>query len=201
MALRIGLTGGIGSGKTTVAQIFELLGIPVYYADDAAKHLMNTDIQLISAIKKNFGEEAYKNNELDRSYIASVVFNDPGKLNLLNSLVHPITLKDAEQWMQRQTSPYTIKEAALMFESGADKMLDYIIGVTAPEELRIKRVMDRDGVSRDAVLKRLSRQMDEIEKINRCDFILVNDETRLLIPQVMDLHQKLLNTNKTKIIL
>lgn len=197
MALRIGLTGGIGSGKTTVAQIFELLGIPIYYADDAAKHLMNTDVQLITAIKKNFGEEAYKNNELDRSYIASVVFNDPEKLNLLNSLVHPITLNDAEQWMQRQTSPYTIKEAALMFESGADKMLDYIIGVTAHEELRIKRVMDRDGVSRDAVLKRLSRQMDEIEKINRCDFILVNDETQLLIPQVLDLHQKLIGLSKS----
>lgn len=197
MALRIGLTGGIGSGKTTVAQIFELLGIPIYYADDAAKLFMNTDIQLITAIKKNFGEEAYKNNELDRSYIASVVFNDPEKLNLLNSLVHPITLNDAEQWMQRQTSPYTIKEAALMFESGADKMLDYIIGVTAPEVLRIKRVMDRDGVSRDAVLKRLSRQMDEIEKINRCDFILVNDETQLLIPQVLDLHQKLVGLSKS----
>ena len=197
MALRIGLTGGIGSGKTTVAQIFELLGIPIYYADDAAKLFMNTNIQLITAIKKNFGEEAYKNNELDRSYIASVVFNDPEKLNLLNSLVHPITLNDAEQWMQRQTSPYTIKEAALMFESGADKMLDYIIGVTAPEVLRIKRVMDRDGVSRDAVLKRLSRQMDEIEKINRCDFILVNDETQLLIPQVLDLHQKLVGLSKS----
>src|SRR5574338_1004386 len=122
--LKIGLTGGIGSGKSTVAQFFELLGVPVYYADDAAKELMNTDEELKKSIKKNFGDQAYKNNELDRQYMANVVFNDPEKLNVLNSLVHPATLKDAEQWMQRQTTPYIIKEAALMFESGADKMLD-----------------------------------------------------------------------------
>lgn len=161
MALRVGITGGIGSGKTTVAEIFELLGIPVYNADAAAKELMNTDEELKNAIKKNFGETAYKNNELDRTYLASVVFNDPEKLMLLNSLVHPVTIKNAEQWMKAQTTAYAIKEAALMFESGADKMLDYVIGVTAPQKLRILRVMNRDGISREAVLKRLSRQMDE----------------------------------------
>ena len=193
MALRVGITGGIGSGKTTVAEIFELLGIPVYNADAAAKELMNTDEELKNAIKKNFGETAYKNNELDRTYLASVVFNDPEKLMLLNSLVHPVTIKNAEQWMKAQTTAYAIKEAALMFESGADKMLDYVIGVTALQELRILRVMNRDGISREAVLKRLSRQMDEEKKINRCDFILTNDETRLLIPQVLELHKKLLS--------
>lgn len=197
MVLRIGLTGGIGSGKTTVARIFELLGIPVYYADDAAKELMNTDPELQTAIIKNFGEQSYKNTELDRQYIASVVFNDPEKLNMLNSLVHPATLKDAEHWMNRQTSVYTIKEAALLFESGAEKMLDYIIGVTAPEDLRIERVMKRDAVSREEVLKRISKQMEEGKKISLCDFILVNDETRLLIPQVMDLHQKFIGLTQS----
>lgn len=195
--LKIGLTGGIGSGKSTVAQFFELLGVPVYYADDAAKELMNTDEELKKSIKKNFGDQAYKNNELDRQYMANVVFNDPEKLNVLNSLVHPATLKDAEQWMQRQTTPYIIKEAALMFESGADKMLDYVIGVAAPEALRIQRVMKRDGVSREEVIKRLSRQMNEDEKIKRCDFILINDETQLLIPQVLELHQKLINLSRS----
>ncbi|HVT84879.1 MAG TPA: dephospho-CoA kinase [Chitinophagaceae bacterium] len=194
--LTIGLTGGIGSGKSTVAQLFELLGIPVYYADDAAKQLMNTDEELKSLLKKNFGEQAYKNNELDRQYMAAVVFNDPVKLNLLNSFVHPATIRDAEQWMKRQTAPYAVKEAALLFESGADKMLDHVIGVTAPEELRIERVMKRDGVSREEVMKRLGKQMNEEEKMSLCDFILVNDETQLLIPQVLELHQKLISLSR-----
>lgn len=197
MSLRIGLTGGIGSGKTTVVQIFHLLGIRVYNADEAARQLMNSDEELKASIKRNFGEQAYKNNELDRRYIAAIVFNDSEKLKLLNSLVHPATLRDAEQWMQRQTSPYTIKEAALLFESGAEKMLDYVIGVTAPENLRIERVMKRDGVSREEVMKRLSRQMDEEKKLALCDFILVNDETQLLIPQVLELHQKFVSLVKS----
>ncbi|MBS1921424.1 MAG: dephospho-CoA kinase [Bacteroidetes bacterium] len=192
-ALRIGLTGGIGSGKTTVAKLFELLAVPVYYADEAAKNLMNTDEKLKSDICKNFGEQAYKNNVLDRSFIASVVFNDPGKLDLLNAIVHPATINDAEQWIKRQTSPYVIKEAALLFESGADKMLDYVIGVKAAENLRIERAMKRDSLNRDEVIKRLSRQMNEEEKMKRCDFILINDETQLLIPQVLELHQKLIS--------
>jgi dephospho-CoA kinase len=111
--------------------------------------------------------------------------------------VHPATLKDAGQWMQRQTTPYVIKEAALLFESGADKMLDHVIGVAAPEELRIKRVMKRDGVSREEVIKRLSKQMEEEKKLSLCDFILVNDETQLLIPQVLELHQKLISLSQS----
>src|ERR1700741_3732562 len=145
--LRVGLTGGIGSGKTTVARIFETLGIPVYYADDASKRLLNENKELKSLIIQHFGTDSYKNDTLDRKYLASIVFNDKEKLELLNSLTHPATIKDAEEWMIRQVAPYAIKEAALLFESGAAEKLDYVIGVYAPQHIRVKRVMDRDGVT------------------------------------------------------
>lgn len=188
--LRIGLTGGIGSGKSTVAKIFETIGIPVYYADDAAKILMNTDPALKEAIIKNFGEQSYKDDKLDRSYLASVVFPDKQKLELLNSLTHPATIQAANDWMKKQTSPYVIKEAALLFESNAHKHLDHIIGVSAPLELRIKRVMKRDGLSKEEILQRISRQMDEEEKLKRCDFVIVNDEVQMVLPQVLELDKK-----------
>lgn len=188
--LKIGLTGGIGSGKTTVAKIFETLGVPVFYADQEAKRLMNTDEDLKNAIKKHFGEEAYQNGHLNRQYLGSVVFNDTYKLELLNALVHPVTIRHAEAWIQKQQAPYVIKEAALLFEAGSAGPLDFVIGVYAPEALRIKRVMDRDGVSRDEVLKRIRRQIDEDIKMRLCDFVVKNDEEHLLIPQVLDLHQK-----------
>lgn len=203
MVLRIGLTGGIGSGKSTVAQIFEVLGIPVYYADAEAKRIMNTDAGLKKAIIRNFGEEAYKDGLLNRAYISSIVFNDQSprdaaqKLDLLNSLVHPATKKDGEAWMKKlaeqsgQKPPYAIHEAALVFEAGMDKQLDKVIGVFAPLDLRIKRAMERDKVTKDEVLKRISRQMDEDSKMKRCDFVITNDEQQLLIPQVIAIHNKL----------
>lgn len=194
--IKVGLTGGIGSGKTTVARIFEVMGIPVYYADDAAKKLMNTDEALKEVIIKHFGEEAYSDGQLDRKYIAAVVFNDAAKLKLLNSLTHPATIRDAEEWMKKlaesggQKTPYIIKEAALLFESGANKSVDKVIGVYAPLPLRIKRVMKRDGVTEEEVNKRISRQMNEEEKMKRCDFVITNNEEQLLLPQVLDLHDK-----------
>ena len=198
MVLRIGLTGGIGSGKSTVAQIFEVLGIPVYYADIAAKRLMNEDAELRSAITTIFGEQAYVNNILDRKYISSIVFSDPAKLNSLNSLVHPATKKDGESWMQQQTTSYAIHEAALIFEAKVSERLDHVIGVSSPLELRIKRSMERDKVNRNEVLKRMARQLDEDLKISKCDFVLINDEQQLLIPQVLDLHEKLITLSKQK---
>src|SRR6187399_3223326 len=134
--LRVGLTGGLGSGKSTVAKIFETLGVPVYYADDAAKRLMNGDEHLKKRIVENFGKESYSGNLLNRSWLASAVFNNPQKLALLNSLVHPVTIADAEEWMKMQTTHYAIKEAALIFETDAYKHLDYVIGVSAPYTLR-----------------------------------------------------------------
>jgi dephospho-CoA kinase len=190
--LKIGLTGGIGSGKTTVAKIFELLQVPVYYADAASKRLYHTDKELMRDIKKNFGEDVYTNEQLDRSRLAAIVFNDPAKLELLNRLVHPPTLRDADDWMKRQTAPYAIKEAALIFESGSMRQLDYVIGVSAPLHVRLKRVMDRDGLSRDEILNRADRQINEDIKMRLCDFIIDNSEQELVIPQVLELHSRFL---------
>ena len=194
MVLKIGLTGGIGSGKSTVAKIFELLNVPVYYADEASKRLYHTDKTLMAGIKKHFGEDVYINDQLNRSKLAEAVFDDPKKLELLNSLVHPPTIRDAAEWMQKQTTPYIIKEAALLFESGSVAGLDYVIGVKAPLHIRIKRVMGRDNVSREQVLARINRQMDEEIKMRLCDFIINNDEQELVIPQVLKLHEKLIRS-------
>lgn len=196
--LRIGLTGGIGSGKTTVAQIFEVLGIPVYYADVEAKRLMNTNKELKNSIQKNFGEESYEDGMLNRTYISSVVFNDQYKLELLNSLVHPVTIKDGEAWLNTQTTPYAIHEAALVFEAGVNKKMDHVIGVFAPQTIRVKRVMERDKISEEEVLNRMNRQMDEEKKMKLCDFVLINDEQQLLVSQVLELHEKLLVLSNQK---
>jgi dephospho-CoA kinase len=192
VVLKIGLTGGIGSGKTTIAKIFELLKVPVYYADEASKRLYHTDKELMASLKEHFGGDIYTNEELNRSKLAEIVFDNPEKLALLNSLVHPVTIKDAGEWMQQQTTPYIIKEAALLFEAGSASELDYIIGVSAPQELRIQRVMERDKTTKEAVLNRMKRQMDEERKMSLCDFIINNDEQELVIPQVLKLHEKFL---------
>ena len=161
--LVIGLTGGIGSGKSTVSKIFEVLGIPVYYADDASKRLMNEDEELKEKLRSTFGDKTYVDGQLDKAYVAAVVFNDPGKLVLLNSIMHPATIKDAEKWMLHQTTPYAIKEAALIFESGSQEYLDKVIGVYAPVAVRIHRVMQRDNVTREEVLSRMNKQIDEFK--------------------------------------
>lgn len=194
--LRIGLTGGIGSGKSTVARIFEVLGIPVYYADDAAKRMMNENEELKEKIKHQFGDDVYTDGKLNRKRLAEIVFNAPEKLEQLNALTHPATIKDAEDWMKKQSSPYSIKEAALIFESGAQEHLDYVIGVTAPAPLRIQRTMHRDGITREEVIARMNKQMDESIKMKLCDFVLINDEQEMLLPQVIALHEKLLSLSK-----
>ena len=188
--LRIGLTGGIGSGKTTVAKIFETLGIPVYYADDAAKELMNTDPALKKEIIEHFGEESYTADGLNRKYLASIVFNNKEKLELLNAITHPATIKNAEEWISQQDAPYIVKEAALLFESGAAEKLNYIVGVYAPQHTRVKSVMERDGLSAEEIMERISRQIDEEMKMKLCDFVITNNDTTLVFPQVLELDKK-----------
>lgn len=192
MSLRVGLTGGIGSGKSTVAKVFEVLGIPVYYADEAAKHLMNEDPLLKEQLIQHFGTATYTDGALNRKYLSGIVFNDPAKLELLNSLVHPATIRDGEQWMKQQTTPYAIKEAALIFESGSQSHLDYVIGVSAPDSLRIHRTIQRDHITREEVIARMNKQIKQLIKMRLCDFVIVNDEQHAVIPQVMQLHQQLL---------
>jgi dephospho-CoA kinase len=192
MPLKIGLTGGIGSGKTTIAKMFQLLDVPVYYADAASKRLYHSSRELMASLKQHFGDDIYTNDQLNRSKLAAIVFNDPLKLELLNQIAHPATIKDAEEWMRQQTASYVIKEAALLFESGSVSGLDYVIGVHTPKHLRIKRVMDRDGISREEVQSRMQRQIEDDIKMRLCDFIIENNEQELVIPQVLSLHQRLM---------
>lgn len=196
MVIRAGITGGIGSGKTTVTAIFETMGIPVYRADDAAKRLMNEDEILKAQLVKHFGENTYTNGVLNRRYLAKEVFSNKEKLVLLNSLVHPATINDGEKWMQKQTAPYAIKEAAIIFESGAQKYLDYIIGVYAPITIRIHRSMKRDNLSSDEVKARMNSQMDDDIQMKLCDAVIINDGQQALVPQVMKIHEVLTQLSK-----
>jgi len=191
--LKIGITGGIGSGKSTVCRVFELLGIPVYYADAMAKEIMNRDPELQEQVKQHFGDDIYDSQgQLNRQRLGSIVFNDQAKLQLLNSLVHPATIRDSERWAAQQQAPYVLKEAALLFESEAFHYLDRIIGVSAPQPLRLRRVMQRDKASREEVLARMHKQMDETIKMRLCDYVIYNDEQQMVIPQVLALHEQLI---------
>lgn len=196
--LKIGLTGGIGSGKSVVSKIFETLGIPVFDADTAAKKIMHEDEVVKQKIIETFGADSYMNDQLNRKYIANIVFKDDHQLEVLNAIVHPASIKAGLDWAAKQNAPYVIKEAALMFEAGSGLNLDYIIGVSAPQHLRIQRAMKRDDISREEVLARMSKQIDEYIKMKLCDFVLVNDEQELLLPQVIALHEKLIVLSKDK---
>ena len=195
--IKVGLTGGIGSGKSVVARIFSTLGIPVYFADDAARRIQDEDPGVKEQIISFLGIEAYTPAGLNRKYVANIVFNDADKLAQLNAIVHPATLRDAAEWLEAQQAPYAIKEAALIFESGSQRDLDYIIGVTAPTPLRISRTIQRDGITEEEVLKRMEKQISDKIKMRLCDAVIVNDEQQLLIPQVLEIHQRLLSHRST----
>lgn len=188
---KVGITGNIGSGKTTVSKVFEVLGIPVFYADDAAKKVMTDDDLLVNSIKNTFGNEAYfTDGSLNRKYIGNIVFNNRDKLIQLNKLVHPAVFRAFDAWVEKQINvPYVLKEAAILFESGSYKKCHRSVLVTAPLEIRMQRVMQRDGVAEQEVQKRESRQYPQEKKEQLANDIILNDDTQLVIPQVLQLHQ------------
>ena len=184
----IGLTGGIGSGKTTIANYFKSFGVPVYIADDEARKIMQS-VEIISAIKNVFGDTVFENEKLNREELAKIVFNNPEKLEKLNNIVHPAVKKHFEQWLLQHTAaPYVIYEAAILFESGSYKNCDLIITVTAPIESRIQRVVERDKTTRELVLKRINAQWTDEQRISKSDFIIENtsmETTKLEVVKIL----------------
>jgi dephospho-CoA kinase len=194
--LKIGITGGIGSGKTTVCKVFETLGIPVFYADTVAKEIMVTDPLLIAGVKHTFGSESYfDNGTLNNKHIAAIVFNNVDELAKLNALVHPAVFRAFETWESEIPSsiPYTLKEAALLFESGSYRMCDLNILVTSPLAVKLARVMQRDNVSKAEVLARMDKQFSDQKKQAMADYFIENTEQKSVLEQVLDLHQQFLN--------
>jgi dephospho-CoA kinase len=194
MSLKVGLTGGIGSGKSLVGKLFALLGVPVFESDSVSKKMLNNS-EVIEVITKAFGAAILDAKGLiDRKKLAAVVFNDKKKLQKLNAIMHPMVQQAFEQWCRENNhAPCVIKEAAILFESGAHRQLDYVIGVQAPEQLRIARVMSRDRITADEVKHRISKQMPDNEKMALCDFIITNDDATAVLPQVISLHEKLIS--------
>jgi dephospho-CoA kinase len=195
---QIGITGGIGSGKSTICKIFTCLGVPVYDADSRAKSIMTTDGILIEQIKKEFGDLVYlPDGSLDREYLSRVIFENQEKRTLLNQMVHPRVAADTDRWLdQNREASYVVREAALLIESGAYLRVDKVLLVTAPEELRIKRVLARDPHRlREEVVKIMATQLPEEEKKKVADVVVYNDETQLLVPQILHLHSQFLKLN------
>ena len=188
----IGLTGGIGSGKSTVAKMFNELGVPIYYSDDEAKRLMNTSDQIKKGLIDVFGQKSFENGKLNRAYIAALVFNDKEKLKNLNAIVHPEVKSNFKKWIMNQNAPYIIQENPLIFENNSQHDFDLVITVTAPEKNRIKRVMARDGLSENQVLDRVKNQLDDESKINGSDFVIINDTLNHTKIQVERINQEIL---------
>lgn len=190
--LRVGLTGGIGSGKTTVARVFRALDVPVFEADAEGRRLLNEDAAVREAVVARFGPDMVRDGVMDRTALAGIVFNDPDALKDLNGIIHPAVRESFRRWTDRQRVPYVMMEAAILVESGGYKAMDRVVVVTAPEELRIRRVMLRDGVDEQAVRARMANQGSEAERLAMADHVIHNDDTQLVIPQVLAVHQSLL---------
>jgi len=194
--LKIGVTGSIGSGKTTVCRIFETLGIPVYYADNRGRYLLQNNENVKSKVLAAFGEGIYgPGHIIDRTLLAEIVFIDPAKLATLENIIHPAVFDDFNEWAVSQKSPYIVKEAALLFEAGTYKELDKIITVAAPFETRLQRVLKRSQISEEQIHARESAQWPEEKKIKMADFVIYNNDRELLMPQVLELHKVFLSLN------
>jgi dephospho-CoA kinase len=196
---KVGITGGIGSGKSIVCEIFKKIGVPVYHADLEARGLMESNIWIIEQLTQLFGKEIYLQDKLDRKRLATLIFKDEKKLEKVNSIVHPIVFEQFFNWIAvHEGYSYVIKEAALIFESGADKHLDKVILISASESLRIKRVMERDRINESEVRSRMKHQFCEEDKIKLSDYVIINDDKQLVIPQVLELHNKFIRNSSLK---
>jgi len=191
--LKVGLSGGIGSGKTTVARFFQILGINIYFADERAKFLIDNNKEVIDKIKLYFGQ-IYTPQGIDKKKLAAIIFTNPEKLETINSIVHPAVRKDFDNWCnQFQNEKYVIQEAAILFESGFYKFMDKTIAVSAEMEERIDRVMKRNGVSKKQVIERINNQISDDERNKLSDFVIKNDNSNLVIPQILKIHQELIS--------
>ena len=191
MPKTIGITGGIGSGKSLVAKVLQLMGYPVYSSDQRAKEIMQEDQVLIAGLKELFGEEAYLGSELNRPYIAAQIFKDSSKRTAMNNLVHPAVRKDFQNWVSCQKSDLLFQESALLFETGNYRSFDAVILVSAPEKVRVKRVKERDRLTDEQVQSRFNAQMPEAEKMKLTDLVIQNDGNHLLVPQIRDLLKRI----------
>ncbi len=192
MAITVGITGGIGSGKSTVCNVFRLLGVPVFVADEAAKILTNTSPEIKNGLIDLFGSDIYTpNGTIDRKKLAGIIFNDELQLQKVNKLVHPVVRAEYQNWVQQQNAPYVIHEAAILFETGFYKMMDFSILVSAPERIRIERVTQRDGSRPEEVKERMSRQWNDEQKRELATIELKNDNRELLIPQIVKIDKQL----------
>ncbi|MGQ1784963.1 dephospho-CoA kinase [Saccharicrinis sp. GN24d3] len=191
--IKVGVTGGIGSGKTTVCNIFKTLNVPVYSADQEARYLTDSHPDIIAGVKALFGADIYVNGQLDRKKVGSLVFANKELLTGLNNIVHPVVARHFKDWLaHNQHHPYILKEAAILFESGANKHVDKVIMVTAPRDIRVRRVMRRDNFTEKEVIGRMNNQMSEKEKVSWSDYVIRCNDKELVIPQVLEIHKSLL---------
>jgi dephospho-CoA kinase len=197
--MKLGVTGGIGGGKTSVCRVFSVLGIPVFSADDEAKEVMDIDTGIILRINTIAGKNLYTGGSLDRTELAKLIFNNSSLLEKVNSLVHPVVFNRFREWEKKQNAPYVIMEAAILFESGASKVVDRIVTVVAPIEERVNRVIHRSNFTREQVMERMRNQMDDDERIKKSDYVIQNSEDDMIIPAVIRIHEDILEYVKNQV--
>jgi len=196
--IKLGITGGIGSGKTSVCKVFSLFGIPVFSADAAAKEVMEVDAGIISKLNAIAEKDLYAGGTLNRAELAKLIFNNSSMLEEVNSVVHPVVFNRFCEWVKKQKAPYVIMEAAILFESGRAKIVDRIVTVTAPVEERIERVISRSAITKEEVMERIRNQTNDSDKIKQSDYVIDNSENKMIIPAILNIHNHILKTLVTR---
>jgi dephospho-CoA kinase len=195
--MKLGITGGIGSGKTSVCRVFNVLGIPVFSSDAVAREIMETDTEIIDKVRNIAGIDIYSSGTLDRTELARLIFNNENLLKEINALVHPVVFDHFKLWQESISASYVIMEAAILFESGASELVDRIVTVVAPVEERIERVVRRNNLTREQVIERINNQMADEERIRLSDFVIYNSEHEMIIPTILKIHDEMILLTKT----